>query len=1112
MNNGPHLLVFGIITVFLLASVFEATTQTCPETTVYLNNNYACGSWTVSVPGFGNTPTASDVSFAIINAYYNGILTNTTEVWPGNTVTFSQPSSQLSVTVSQTYVVPSCEVTGFPSIGASVSGLSNVGCTVTSASPASCTVTGLSGVTAAPTGLNNLVCTVSGGSSAFSCTITGVSSIATNITGTDNVGCTVNTATSPATCTVTGLSGVTATPTGESSVGCTINYDGSTVSASQSWASVALSVSTSSSSASPVLTVNASDSSDQYVRDWELFSSYPGHYVSSGSYANATPFYSTIEGSSGSVKVTLPSASGTYYFAITQSGGSSYGTYSGSVSTSTGGFAFSGLDVNHILEISVSDGAITGVQVISVAATTTVTPSFSVTASDSSDQSARTWSIFNVYPGSYVSGSTYSSASPAYQYTESSGGTITIPVSGSGSAIYYFAITPSSGSPYYGSYSGTVTGSNGDTYSFTGLDEYYVIEVTVSNGAVTSVIPISAFTQSRSVNAFTITASDPSDSYARYWEAFSAYPGPYKSDGAYSDATPFYQTIESSGGNFSVLMPYTTGTFYFAITQSGGSSYGTYSGTLSAQNGDFPFSGLDAKDVLELSFSNGFLTDMGVVSVGSGAGVTTSSTTLTTTVVPQSTICVAAPGYLCSNPVINSIGNLSVTIGQSTGASIYNVALACASTTLPNGLPDPAGSLVYLSSSGSATGTVSNSAGSGALALSSGQTISVSGLKCFDDNGLPLSTNYAFTGYLWMNYTVQSGSPTGAGGSNPLYTVRIAALSLPGSSSTTVTTTGTTSIAPGASQLLVTDYDANSASTLIAVGNNQDNSVSQQIFSDNPALASSFGPSSVVVQAFGTNRILVAGYTQNETLQAAQEFVLALQSAGARCGPLSFDNVPILNAYGAPVAQVVIGSHATSADIEAADMIASVIANYSYGCTATSTVTTTPTTFFTTQTTTIPSNFQTFVLNLQPGWNLFSIPLQYAVELNGTCSSSNIVSPVWQLANGQYQKANFLYGGEGYWVDVSSACSAVLSGPALSLSQFPSLAPGWNMVGAPASATSFNSIAGTCSVTDGPYAYYTGSGAYQYSTELNPGSGYFVEVSSDCSLGSGTPPPPPSST
>jgi hypothetical protein len=175
----------------------------------------------------------------------------------------------------------------------------------------------------------------------------------------------------------------------------------------------------------------------------------------------------------------------------------------------------------------------------------------------------------------------------------------------------------------------------------------------------------------------------------------------------------------------------------------------------------------------------------------------------------------------------------------------------------------------------------------------------------------------------------------------------------------------------------------------------------------------------------------------------------------------------------------------------------------------TSTVTTTvPTTF---PTTTISKvNYATYTLVLKPGWNMFSIPLQYATRVNATCSSSDLLSPVWQLSGGQYVKASYLYGGYGYWLDAGRLCAITFYGPALSASQFPNLTSGWNLVGALNYSTPISSIIGSCSVAKGPTGFNTTSGSYYNTSILTPGNGYFINVKSACSLGSSAPPAPPS--
>ncbi|MDE1828440.1 MAG: hypothetical protein KGH65_04740 [Candidatus Micrarchaeota archaeon] len=146
------------------------------------------------------------------------------------------------------------------------------------------------------------------------------------------------------------------------------------------------------------------------------------------------------------------------------------------------------------------------------------------------------------------------------------------------------------------------------------------------------------------------------------------------------------------------------------------------------------------------------------------------------------TSCVAAPGFLCQNPFISNVvsNNLSVTIGQSTGSTFYNVALGCAAAAGTTGLPNAGGanSIVYLTSAGATTPISSNGANNGLLTLGSAQTVSVTGLTCFGTNanslrGQPIGAT--FSGGLWMNYTLSSGVISG---SNPVLSQKIASVSL----------------------------------------------------------------------------------------------------------------------------------------------------------------------------------------------------------------------------------------------------------------------------------------------------------------------------------------------
>ena len=143
------------------------------------------------------------------------------------------------------------------------------------------------------------------------------------------------------------------------------------------------------------------------------------------------------------------------------------------------------------------------------------------------------------------------------------------------------------------------------------------------------------------------------------------------------------------------------------------------------------------------------------------------------------TACVAGPGFQCQNPVLLTTGNVAFTFGQSTGATLYNVALGCAATTTGAGLPNIASltGIVLLdtgSINGGTGGAASSISASGSavygnvlkanqLTMVSGQTVSVTGLPCFSSTGAALGTTASlapigtsFSGSIWMNYTSSS--------------------------------------------------------------------------------------------------------------------------------------------------------------------------------------------------------------------------------------------------------------------------------------------------------------------------------------------------------------------
>ncbi len=73
-----------------------------PLTTVYVGHNLTSGSFVVSLEDLGQSNSAG-VSPASLAVYYNGQLTNTTSVYPGNIVKFNVTGHILDVKVNQTF-------------------------------------------------------------------------------------------------------------------------------------------------------------------------------------------------------------------------------------------------------------------------------------------------------------------------------------------------------------------------------------------------------------------------------------------------------------------------------------------------------------------------------------------------------------------------------------------------------------------------------------------------------------------------------------------------------------------------------------------------------------------------------------------------------------------------------------------------------------------------------------------------------------------------------------------------------------------------------------------------------------------------------------------------
>ena len=118
--------------------------------------------------------------------------------------------------------------------------------------------------------------------------------------------------------------------------------------------------------------------------------------------------------------------------------------------------------------------------------------------------------------------------------------------------------------------------------------------------------------------------------------------------------------------------------------------------------------------------------------------------------------CVTTPGWSCVSATLATNGILTMDIGQATGTAITPKYAACASTAGSNGYPAFGDTGV----NGINQGTVSFSTGTGAI--QNGQTFTLT-VPCYTGApGTAATSNFtlgqAFTGFVWLNYTVAGSS------------------------------------------------------------------------------------------------------------------------------------------------------------------------------------------------------------------------------------------------------------------------------------------------------------------------------------------------------------------
>jgi len=161
-------------------------------------------------------------------------------------------------------------------------------------------------------------------------------------------------------------------------------------------------------------------------------------------------------------------------------------------------------------------------------------------------------------------------------------------------------------------------------------------------------------------------------------------------------------------------------------------------------------------------------------------------------------------------------------------------------------------------------------------------------------------------------------------------------------------------------------------------------------------------------------------------------------------------------------------------------------------------------------------HYQTFTLDLAPGWNLVSIPgipktLEPAVI---AADHPNLVLPFysWDSTGYRYQPVTKLAVGQGYWVLSTDPAITQLEIPLTPVNSYQRhISPGWSLVGGLTQPIDFTD---TASVADQPIGDSSGRSilrnslynwqpdlyTYDRSSRLEPGKGYWVLSLSDCQL------------
>jgi len=152
-----------------------------------------------------------------------------------------------------------------------------------------------------------------------------------------------------------------------------------------------------------------------------------------------------------------------------------------------------------------------------------------------------------------------------------------------------------------------------------------------------------------------------------------------------------------------------------------------------------------------------------------------------------------------------------------------------------------------------------------------------------------------------------------------------------------------------------------------------------------------------------------------------------------------------------------------------------------------------------------------FTVELKAGWNMVSVPLTLASNTPGDVFPNAEAIYEWNPLNKSYTIPNEILPEHGYWIAMSEGDSLTLNGLPCPNWTNNNVKTGWNMIGSVHGSTEEFTTP-----TDSPdgsvegFAYWWDplSKSYSFSTTIEPGNGYWIAATSDCSLSIGAPPPP----